>query len=42
MGSKASAYALIGVDIDGKKEVMGLYIGISESTKYWLSDLTFF
>ncbi len=36
---KASAYALIGVDMDGNKEVLGLYIGASESAKYWLSVL---
>jgi transposase-like protein len=37
--SKASVYALIGVDMDGNKEVLGLYVGVSESAKYWLSVL---
>ena len=36
---KASVYALIGVDMDGNKEVLGLYVGVSESAKYWLSVL---
>ncbi|WP_066894422.1 IS256 family transposase [Clostridium nigeriense] len=33
--SKA-AYAAIGVNIQGKKEVLGIWIGASESSKYWL------
>lgn len=36
---KASVYALIGVDMDGNKEVLGLYVGVSESAKYWLNVL---
>lgn len=36
---KASVYALIGVDMDGNKGVLGLYVGASESAKYWLSVL---
>ncbi|WP_445344239.1 IS256 family transposase [Clostridium septicum] len=33
--SKA-AYAAIGVNIEGKKDVLGIWIGASESSKYWL------
>jgi len=36
---KASAYALIGVDMEGRKEVLGIYVGASESAKYWLNVL---
>jgi transposase-like protein len=36
---KASVYALIGIDMDGNKEVLGLYVGAMESAKYWLSVL---
>jgi putative transposase len=30
-------YGLIGLDIDGNKEVLGLYIAETESAKYWLT-----
>lgn len=33
---KLAAYVVLGVDIDGRKEVLGLYIGQNESSKYWL------
>ena len=33
--SKA-AYAVIGVNIEGKKDVLGIWIGSEESAKYWL------
>ena len=33
--SKA-AYAAIGVNLEGKKDVLGIWIGASESSKYWL------
>ncbi|URZ00958.1 IS256 family transposase [Clostridium felsineum] len=33
--SKA-AYAVIGVNIEGKKDVLGIWIGSAESSKYWL------
>jgi len=36
--SKA-AYVVIGIDIKGKKDVLGLYIGENESSKYWLTVL---
>jgi len=34
---KCTAYACIGIDTDGKKEVLSLHIGGNESAKYWLS-----
>lgn len=33
---KCTAYACIGVDLDGQKEVLSLHIGGAESSKYWL------
>jgi transposase-like protein len=39
LGRKCSAYGLIGVDMEGRKEVLGIYIGTSESAKYWLNVL---
>lgn len=36
--SKA-AYMVIGVDLEGKKDVLGIWIGESESAKFWLSVL---
>lgn len=37
--SKA-AYILIGVDLEGMKDVLGIWIGESESAKFWLSVLS--
>lgn len=37
--SKA-AYVVIGVDLEGMKEVIGLWIGESESAKFWLCVLS--
>ena len=34
---KCTAYACIGVDLDGQKEVLSLHIGGVESAKYWIS-----
>ena len=34
--SKA-AYTCLGVDLDGKKDILGIWIGESESAKFWLS-----
>ncbi|MDK0709570.1 IS256 family transposase [Clostridium perfringens] len=31
-----AAYAAIGVNIEGNKDVLGIWIGASESSKYWL------
>ena len=36
--SKAS-YMAIGIDLDGQKDVLGMWIGASESAKFWLSVL---
>lgn len=37
---KKAVYAAIGVKLNGAKEVLGLWIGENESSKYWLSVLT--
>jgi len=37
--SKA-AYVVIGVNLDGMKEVLGIWIGEAESAKFWLSVLS--
>ncbi len=37
--SKA-AYMVIGIDLEGRKDVLGIYIGESESAKFWLSVLS--
>ncbi|WP_455793018.1 IS256 family transposase [Clostridium butyricum] len=34
-----AAYVVIGVDLDGNKEVLGIWIGANESSKFWLSVL---
>ena len=34
---KCTAYACVGVDLDGQKEVLSLQIGGVESAKYWVS-----
>lgn len=37
--TKKAAYIAIGTDLDGKKDVLGIWLGASESSKYWLSVL---
>lgn len=37
--SKA-AYNIIGVDLQGRKDLLGIYIGDAESARFWLSTLT--
>lgn len=37
--SKLAAYVVLGVNMDGYKEVLGLYVGANESSKYWLGIL---
>lgn len=37
--SKA-AYNVLGVDLQGKKDLLGIYIGDAESARFWLSVLT--
>ena len=34
-----AAYVVIGVNLDGEKEVLGLWVGANESSKFWLSVL---
>ncbi len=34
-----AAYVVLGVNIDGEKEVLGIWIGTNESSKFWLSVL---
>jgi transposase-like protein len=34
-----AAYVVIGVNLDGNKEVLGIWIGANESSKFWLSVL---
>ncbi|WP_234120032.1 IS256 family transposase [Clostridium hydrogenum] len=34
-----AAYVVLGVTMDGKKEVLGIWVGANESSKFWLSVL---
>ncbi len=34
-----AAYVVIGINLEGKKDVLGLYVGENESSKYWLGVL---
>jgi transposase-like protein len=36
---KKTVYVIIGIRIDGRKELLGLWIGENETSKYWLSIL---
>jgi transposase-like protein len=36
---KKAVYIAIGTDMDGMKDVLGLWVGATESSKYWLSVL---
>lgn len=36
---KVAAYVVLGIDTDGRKDVLSLEIGENESSKYWLSVL---
>jgi len=36
---KRAVYIVLGISVDGLKEVLGIYIGDNESSKYWLSVL---
>ena len=36
---KKAVYIAIGINMDGIKEVLGIYVGENESAKYWLSIL---
>jgi len=37
--AKKAVYTILGFDIHGQKEVLGMYIGQNESSKFWLSVL---
>jgi len=39
MISKVAVYGIIGIDLEGNKEALGLWIVESESSKYWLTVL---
>ncbi len=34
-----AVYVAIGTNLDGKKDVLGIWLGASETSKYWLSVL---
>ena len=36
---KLAAYVMLGISVDGKKEVLTIQVGENESSKYWLSVL---
>lgn len=36
---KRAVYVAIGIDMSGKKDVLGMYVGENESAKFWLSVL---
>ena len=36
---KRVVYIIIGIDMEGRKDVLGMYIGENESAKFWLSIL---
>jgi len=36
---KLAAYVILGINVDGKKEVLTIQVGDNESSKYWLSIL---
>jgi putative transposase len=36
---KKAAYVAIGTDLEGKKDVLGIWLGATESSKYWLTVL---
>ena len=36
---KKAIYIAIGIDVDGWKDVLGMWVGESESAKYWMTVL---
>ena len=36
---KKAAYIAIGTDLEGRKDVLGIWVGATESSKYWLNVL---
>lgn len=37
--TKKAAYVAVGTDLDGHKDVLGIWLGATESAKYWLTVL---
>lgn len=37
---KRAAYVVLGINLEGKKDVLGIYIGENESSKFWLMVLS--
>jgi len=37
---KRTVYVIFGIDLEGQKDVLGIYLGESEGAKFWLSVLT--
>jgi transposase-like protein len=37
---KKAAYVVLGVTLEGRKEILGIYIGENETSKFWLSVMT--
>lgn len=35
-----AAYVVLGIDLDGRKEILGFWIGAQESAKFWLGGLS--
>ena len=36
---KKAVYIAIGIDLDGRKDVLGIWVGENESAKYWATLL---
>jgi len=36
---KKAVYIVLAIDIEGQKDVIGIYVGENESSKFWLSVL---
>lgn len=36
---KKAVYIAIGIDLDGKKDVLGMWVGENESAKFWATVL---
>ena len=36
---KKAVYITIGLDMDGRRDVLGMYIGENESAKFWMTVL---
>lgn len=34
---KLAVYTALGIDMEGKKDVLGMYVGENESAKFWPS-----